>query len=60
MSEKARKVEIYRRGDQPFYNIFVGCERIAEYVSWQWATIIVDNYNLVSELKEEKRKADGK
>ena len=45
MAEKARKVEIYRHDRQPFYNIFVGCERIAEDVNWKWATVIVDNYN---------------
>jgi hypothetical protein len=45
MAEKARKVEIYRHGSKPFYNIFVGCERIAEYISHQWATAIVNAYN---------------
>ena len=55
MSEKARKVEIYKgRRNQPFYNIFVGNERIAEYVSWQWATAIVDKYNAKTENKSMK------
>jgi hypothetical protein len=52
MSEKAYKIEIYRlENNRRFFNIFVGGERIAEYVSDRWSTRIVNALNAVKTAK---------